>query len=74
MEVATLGKFDMKYIMTKKKGPLLTTKVPTILLKEYRSNGSGVLGKDNYRCSYSYHYIIHNVEIIKGYLGNLFKL
>ena len=43
--------------------------MPTILLKEDGSNGSGVLGKDNYRCRYSYHYAIYDVGIITDTLG-----
>ena len=57
-----------------KKGSLLRTKVPTILLKEDRSNGIWVLGKNSYRCPYSYDYLIYNVGMIKGHLENLFEV
>ena len=45
-----------------------TTKVLSILLKEYRSYGDGVLDKDNDRRRYSHRYVVYDVGIIKDAL------
>ena len=40
----------------------------SILLKEYRSYGDGVLDKDNDRRRYSHRYVVYDVGIIKDTL------